>query len=505
MLLAVGVLHGFLIFAIKKTPARECILAAFISLIAFYGAIGVFLAEFIGWHAFTVLWLVIHLAFMVYVYRQGEQKRFAKYLNSAPPAIGLLICLQVFWTSTTIAKDAFRVDDLMGELVSQELASQELASHETVSRRTVSPTELPDIYYIIVDAYAREDVLREAYDYDNHPFINSLRERGFYVGESSHSNYHLTELSLASSMNMTHLAELKLDRFNTRIPVREMIANSSVVRFLGERGYSTVGFESGKSDTECKHFGRYIPIGGALNDYEDVLYHRSMLPGLLELSRIPIRSAARRHGDRTIETLAKIPTAVSETLKPSFVFSHLLAPHPPFVKDRLGNDVDFHGHYLLADAEDFTSCYDYDLDVYQKAYRNQVAFINTKLDEMIDRIQNADRKSIIIIQADHGPRMGLGSESAADESPEKVRQRHREAFSILNAIYVPDDFQPTFYSDMTPVNTFRIILNEIFDARFNLLADESYYECQYEFDNVTALFDVSPPPPASAATVAQNH
>ena len=124
---------------------------------------------------------------------------------------------------------------------------------------------------------------------------------------------------------------------------------------------------------------------------------------------------------------------------------------------------------------------------------------------MIDRIQNADRKSIIIIQADHGPRMGLGSESAADESPEKVRQRHREAFSILNAIYVPDDFQPTFYSDMTPVNTFRIILNEIFDARFNLLADESYYECQYEFDNVTALFDVSPPPPASAATVAQNH
>ena len=45
------------------------------------------------------------------------------------------------------------------------------------------------------------------------------------------------------------------------------------------------------------------------------------------------------------------------------------------------------------------------------------------------------------------------------------------------------------YDTITPVNTFRVILNHYFDQRLELLPDESYYsfwDLPYEFVRVTA-------------------
>jgi hypothetical protein len=50
----------------------------------------------------------------------------------------------------------------------------------------------PDIYYIIVDGYARADVLREYYEFDNSEFLNGLEKRGFTVNDSSRANYYWT-------------------------------------------------------------------------------------------------------------------------------------------------------------------------------------------------------------------------------------------------------------------------------------------------------------------------
>ncbi len=38
---------------------------------------------------------------------------------------------------------------------------------------------LPDVYYIILDAYTRQDVLERVFSYDNQPFIQGLRDLGF--------------------------------------------------------------------------------------------------------------------------------------------------------------------------------------------------------------------------------------------------------------------------------------------------------------------------------------
>jgi hypothetical protein len=41
----------------------------------------------------------------------------------------------------------------------------------------------PDIYFIILDGYGRQDLLRAKFDYDNSEFIRGLEQRGFYVAD----------------------------------------------------------------------------------------------------------------------------------------------------------------------------------------------------------------------------------------------------------------------------------------------------------------------------------
>jgi hypothetical protein len=66
----------------------------------------------------------------------------------------------------------------------------------------------PDIYYIILDEYARGDVLRQVHGFDNIRFLDALRQRGFYVAAKARSNYSQTRLSLPSSLSMDYLPAL---------------------------------------------------------------------------------------------------------------------------------------------------------------------------------------------------------------------------------------------------------------------------------------------------------
>ena len=49
---------------------------------------------------------------------------------------------------------------------------------------------------------------RSLLGYDNSEFLNSLRQRGFYVADCSQSNYAYTEFSLTSSLNYDYLDNL---------------------------------------------------------------------------------------------------------------------------------------------------------------------------------------------------------------------------------------------------------------------------------------------------------
>jgi hypothetical protein len=74
-----------------------------------------------------------------------------------------------------------------------------------------SGARLPDIYVIIPDDYARTDVLRQYFHYDNRAFIGELEKRGFVVADQARSPYSDSELNVAAALNMDYMSGLPRD------------------------------------------------------------------------------------------------------------------------------------------------------------------------------------------------------------------------------------------------------------------------------------------------------
>ena len=114
-----------------------------------------------------------------------------------------------------------------------------------------APAQPPDIYYLVLDGYARADFLADEFDFDNAVMLDFLKERGFYVGERSRANYSITLPALASSLNYEYLDDLlggDLGDFSDRSFARELIRDSRAVKMLRRAGYSIVSIESAHTE-----------------------------------------------------------------------------------------------------------------------------------------------------------------------------------------------------------------------------------------------------------------
>jgi len=348
----------------------------------------------------------------------------------------------------------------------------------------------PDVYYIILDAYTRQDTLQQVYEYDNEAFIRFLHERGFYVADASRSNYAQTGLSLGSSMNMDYIDALvpELESGSRgRQTLWELIQHSEVRRRLEALGYETVAFSSGLPGTEIRDADVYLSPGTAdetlslegSNPFESMLAQTTVLrlvsDGVVALPRfIPTLDYPYQiHRTRIryiLDTLDELPAAS----RPRFVFAHVISPHPPFVFGPDGQELTPESPFTLKFTFDSTSSSVAD---YLRGYRGQVVFVNREIERIIDSIlARSATTPVIIIQGDHGP----------DSTSARVSYV-QERMTNLNAYLLPTG-DAGLYPSITPVNSFRVVFNEVFGGTYAMLPDRvlySEYESPYSFFDVT--------------------
>ena len=106
----------------------------------------------------------------------------------------------------------------------------------------------PDIYFIVLDGYARADVLAKYYGFDNGPFLDGLRERGFQVSDASRSKFYWTFLSIGSALNLDYIrrwSAVGLDPGSRDRRERyRILRNNRAAQFLRQRGYRYVHLQS---------------------------------------------------------------------------------------------------------------------------------------------------------------------------------------------------------------------------------------------------------------------
>lgn len=345
-----------------------------------------------------------------------------------------------------------------------------------------SLTSKHDIYYIILDDYARSDVLQELFGYDNSEFITSLEELGFIVPTDYYSNYPMTHLSVSATLNMEYLQELApgLERSHSRWLMKPFIDHGRVRTFLEERGYQTISISSNWTITENSTTDIYYhPYPVMLSDFEGFVLGStpSRIFGhfLQKIASVRSVMSQQKIVIYGFETLASIP----EIPGPKFVFAHIISPHPPFVFDKDGNTVDVPYTFNFKDGNEYPGT----PVAYKEGYINQLQFINRRLQETLSTIlENSKTAPIIIIQADHGS--GLMTDFT---SPNNTCIKER--FSPFSAYFLPDINDPLFLTDVSAVNTFRIVFNEYFEAELPLLENRQYFYrnqiSSYDFLDVT--------------------
>jgi hypothetical protein len=168
--------------------------------------------------------------------------------------------------------------------------------------------------------------------------------------------------------------------------------------------------------------------------------------------------------------LSKLPQVAVQP-GPKFVFLHMMEPHTPFVFAADGSDPAKRGYGSIFDGlnEDVTD------EQYHAWYRAQAKFTDKQTAVMIDRVLAASRTPpVIVLIGDHGPRSGM--------VPEPDASNLRECMSNLTAVYLPGKNNQGLYPQITPVNLFRVVLNDYFDAKLPMLEDKSYYSYPEMFD-----------------------
>ncbi|MCC6301101.1 MAG: hypothetical protein IT314_17565 [Anaerolineales bacterium] len=345
----------------------------------------------------------------------------------------------------------------------------------------------PDIYFIILDGYGREDTLRALYGFDNSDFASFLRDSGFYVVDRSTPNYPQTELSISSSMNLNYLDSF-VDGFgetSDRGPLRELLQHSVLRRILEQRGYTFVALPSAALFAQMTDADVYYnAVSGGVNEFEGLVLSSTVVGVLAESwgMELPVQgySLHKRYILSAFEALQTVP----ELPSPKFVFAHILSPHPPFVFDRDGNFVPPTRPYSTWDASLYTGS----LDEYKKGYIDQLVFVNAEMKRVIASIlEKSATPPIIIVMGDHGP-------GAYYDMLDLDESCLTERFSILNAFYFPDGNYDLLYPSITPVNSFRVVLDQYFGADMDLLEDKNYFAgwlSPYQFTNVSDKIDAA--------------
>lgn len=475
--LAAGLLLGAILLLVCRALVKDWLKAGLIasSLLVFFFSYGhlyngikqiEWLAPLLGRHRFLLpLTLAITAAAIVAIWRSQQD------LGQSTLVVNLLsLGLLIF--------PLFQVSSF--ELRNWQFERQ---AQTTAAATEAADASLPDVYYIIADAYSRDDALTDWFGYDNSDFLSQLEAMGFYVATCSRSNYPKTRLSLTSSLNLDYIDNLGITANDQLDEFWRRIRRSVVRKTFEQHGYKIVAMQTDFYWTEWTDADVYVTrqgknmttvqrlrAFGALNGFESLLIRTTALRAALDLQPLLAEQLVeavdvtplREHYDAVQFSLDELPQ-LAQIQGPKFVFAHLLIPHGPFVMDAQGN---------------FTT----DPGSLDQGYVNNVTYLNQRLISILHSIlDQSERPVVIILQGDHG---APGTQFSHDR------------MKILNAYYFPDG-NNALYPSISPVNSFRLVFDTYLGKDYPLLDDLSYYSTTEDFFDTTLVSDDRPGCPAN--------
>lgn len=417
----------------------------------YWTTIGAAIAEPIGVAAVgDVATVLIPVAIVWIAARFGERDRFAIVATGLTFAIVLIM--------------AFVVAPKVGRAPSPPVAVVDGAAH-------------PNTVLLILDGYAREDVLVNDYNPGGLSLADALERRGFVVRDDAVTNYSITYASLSSMVAMDYPFDEGMRTEDEVVEMRALLAG--VNPFVGgyrEAGYTIVKSENGWAGSAC---------GSWIDECYQTGIVRTSLWAVGQLTPFaPIQRSFFGHPFTSVglQQIRELPDRLdADGSSPRLILAHMTVPHAPAQLDascKINPQGVGAGLHLVNPGDS-----DAMVDEARARYVGQVECVDREVLASIDSLLEQDPDLAILVVADHGPdsrgQLGLNHDEWTDDAL-------IERMSVLSAIRVPewcDQDGPA----LTTVNTMRKLAACSLGTEFDALPDRSYWAPRENIDNLPVV------------------
>jgi hypothetical protein len=197
----------------------------------------------------------------------------------------------------------------------------------------------PNVYWILLDGYPRQDVLQEFFNFDSAPFVERLKGLHFTVYDRAVASFPETSFSISSTLSMGFPVSGIPPRMPSPAELQRTIRGQNVVvNTFRSMGYRYVHFQNGYDElTACPLEGAICIRGNAQANGSAFEFDEFNI-ALLSKSPVMDAIAMFSDADKNVEESMFMKGAVHELTDrlsqlpergPFFLYAHVLAPHPP--------------------------------------------------------------------------------------------------------------------------------------------------------------------------------
>ena len=311
----------------------------------------------------------------------------------------------------------------------------------------------PFIFWIVMDEYSGKSALKKRWNFNN-PIDSILRTKGFYSSDSARSPYNYTHYSLASTLDMVYLPNLKehsVIGFRDIVRGNISLRQTNVVKMLKKLGYKINNFTIYNIDGHpTKAHEYFLNADFKLIDNQTLAGRIRQDIGWNFMNVDYARGLSEEYKYRQTlmqEGLEAAQSAVNSK-NPSFFMFHFMLTHEPFLYQEDGT-LDLSAGFGMSPEK----------------YVSSITYANKALAEFIDSLKSiySNKELVIILQGDHGYKF--------DETDPLFDQ---EGCSILYSVYCSDSSYPGLNNSFNSVNGFRVIFNKYFHTNLPLLENRSF-------------------------------
>lgn len=357
----------------------------------------------------------------------------------------------------------------------------------TLNLQLAEPAAKPDIYYIVLDRYTSQNVLKTQFNFDNQDFITYLNGNGFAVDPAAKDNYPYTTMSVSSTLDANYQTDL-VSKFSqsslqTIEPYHDSVRFAPVVTELKKLGYSYSELGSWYEATniapladhlyqpegQLTVFGHQLTLNTfAKNELLGSVYGPLVGHGL-RLGHFPLLTYSTiSEADATTYKLKTLQTLAAQPAGGRFIFAHILVPHDPYYFNADGSLSPTPGSDNLGAP-------------IKRKYVGQVEFINDQMRTIINQInETSHNQAVIVLQSDEGPypvqlndQIFDGSQVEGELSTQNMLawsdQDLQMKYGILAAYHLPGVSAAAIAQGGDSVNIFRLIFNSYFGAQLPYL------------------------------------